>query len=160
MSSGLVTAGYDVSRVDTSPAFSLGVEVVHAGTRFRYVKAAAAIAAGDALKMATADADEPNALQPTAAVNEAVEAVTRVAIASASYGWVVVRGTVAAAKLATSTAAGAQLGSSATAGTLSTVTISATPTQAEIQRVLAGASGTPVRAVDAEASGTGEVFVG
>lgn len=157
---GTKLLGIDFAVTDTTAAHALGSEVMaYNGTVYRYVKAAAAIAAGDALKMDTANADEPNALTPTAAVNEVVEAIAPVAIASASYGWVVVRGKVASAKLATSTAAGAQLGTSATAGTLSTVTISATPTQAEIQRVLAAASGKAVIAVDAEATGTGEVFI-
>lgn len=158
--SGFVQTSYNLSQTDTTAVHSLGSEVVDSGNTYRYVKASAAIAAGDALVLDTANADEPNALTPASAVNQPVAAIAPVAIASASYGWVVVRGKVASAKLEATVAAGAQLGSSAVAGTLSAITVGAAFVQAEVQRVLAAAAGRPVVAVDPVSGGVGEVFIG
>lgn len=154
-----VLAGVIPTRTSTTAEFGLGNESDSGTITHRYVKAAAAIAAGDAVMFATGDADEPHAVTPTTAVNQPVAGIAPVAIASGSFGWIVVRGKVAAAKVAASTAAGAQLGTSAVAGTLSTITIAAAYAQAEVQRALAAAAGRSVQAIDAEASGLAEVYV-
>lgn len=146
----------DVTRVTTTAEFTLGTTHMQDATTYRYVKASAAIAAGDFLRVDNADADEPYALRPTSAVNQPIAGVATVAIASGSYGWVAICGK-ATAKVAASTAAGSQIGSSGTAGTGSAITISATPTQAEIQRVVAAAAGIGVETLSNEASGTAPV---
>lgn len=146
----------DVTRVTTTAEFMLGTTHHQDANTYRYVKASAAIAVGDLLRIDNADADEPFALRPTSAVNQPIAGVAHVAIASGSYGWVTVRGKVTA-KVAASTAAGSQLGSSATAGTGSAITISATPTQAEIQRVVAAASGIGAEVLSNESGGTAPV---
>lgn len=139
--------------------FALGAEALFQGTRYRYIKAAAAIALGDALIIDTAQADEPNLLIPSSAVNQSVAGVATYAIPINNYGWVVVRGKVPSAKVAAATAAGAQLGTSAVAGTLSTIAIAGAYAQAEVQRVLAAAAGLGVQAMDVEAGGLAELFV-
>jgi hypothetical protein len=151
--------GHSLTDTQTSPQFALGTEMEFGGTIYRYILAAAAIAAGDSLVIDTGNANEPNALLPSSAVNQPIAAVAHIAIASGSYGWVTRRGKVASAKVAAGTAAGAQLGSSATAGTLSTITIGAAFVQAEIQRALAAAVGVGLQAMDAEAGGLAEIFV-
>lgn len=146
----------DVTRVTTTAEFMLGTQHTQDGVTYRYVKATSAVAVGDLLRVNNADADEPHAVTPTSAVNQPITGVATTAIASGSYGWIAIRGKVTA-KVAASTAAGAQLGSSGTAGTGSAITISASPTQAEIQRVLAAASGLGVEVLSNEASGTAPV---
>jgi len=159
--------GVNVNNVDTSPyngpnqnvPHVLGTEVIgNDGALYRYVLATGTITAGQALQMDTASASVPNAVKPTSAVNQSVAGIAPIAIASGSYGWIVVQGPVSAASVATSTAAGAALGSSSTAGQLSTITISASPAQGEVQRVLA-ASGGGITATTAEASNLAGVIL-
>ena len=174
--------GIDIGRVDTTPQHELGLivrdiiggqgtrsykEVIDGATitqqyspdaEFKYVRAQSNVAVGDSVILDTGQTDEPAAVIPVSAVNQPVEGIARVAIAANSYGWVQVRGRVPSAKVAAGTAAGAQLGSSGTAGTLSTITV-ATPTAAEVQRVLAAAIGRGAQAMDAEAGGLAEVYL-
>ena len=157
--SGLGNLGVYLSNTDVIPAFEAGAATFQNGNEYTYVKAGSAIAVGDVLVVDVTATGEPYTLIPASAVNQTIEAVAPVAIASGSYGWVCVRGNVAAVKVAASTAANAQLGTSATAGTASTVTVSASPTQAEIQRVLAAASGRSLIALDAESGGVAECLI-
>jgi hypothetical protein len=123
-----------------------------------YVRAGSAIAVNDVLVVDTTAASEPFTLVPASALNQSVEAVAITAIASGSHGWVLTRGN-GVAKVAASTAANVAVGTSATAGTFTTITISATPTQAEVQRVLAAATGRAVITLDAESGGLAEVQI-
>ncbi len=153
MTTGFGDLGTFLTDVDVVPTFTLGTATVQNNFEYLYIRAGAAIAAGDALILDNSVAVErPFRMTPATAVNQAVQAIAPVAIASGSYGWVMIRGRVNA-KVAASTAAGAQLGSSGTAGTTSTVTVSASPTQAEVQRVLAVAAGRGMTAVAAESGG-------
>jgi hypothetical protein len=154
--------------VDTVAAFVLGTESAHPdtvnfpGTKLRYIKAATAIALGDSLKLKTDEALEPNVLVPTAAVQEPVVAIAHVAIGANSFGWVTRHGRVASAKAAASTAAAARLGSSATAGTLVTLTqADSNFTSNDYFELLAYAQ-SPVIALDANDSNGAniEVFIG
>lgn len=156
---GFADMGVDLTDVSTTPKFERGAIAVLNGNEYVYAQAGSAIAAGDFLVVDVTSASEPFVLIPSSAVNQAIEAIAPVAIASGSYGWVLTRGSTTGAKVEASTAANAQLGSSATAGTLSTITISASPTQAEVQRVLAAASGKAVIALDAESGGVAEVQI-
>lgn len=156
---GFADMGVDLTDVSTTPKFERGSIAVLNGNEYVYVQAGSAVASGDFLVVDVTSASEPFVMIPSSAVNQAIEAVAPLAIASGSYGWVLTRGNVTGAKVAASTAANAQLGSSATAGTLSTITISASPTQAEVQRVLAAASGKAVIALDAESGGLAEVQI-
>lgn len=156
---GLADLGVDLLDVSATPKFERGSIALLNGNEYTYAQAGSAIAAGDFLIVDVTSTSEPFVLIPSSAVNQSVEALAPVAIASGSYGWVLTRGNATGAKVAASTAANAQLGTSATAGTLSTVTISATPTQAEVQRVLAAASGKAVIALDAESGGVAEVLI-
>lgn len=153
MTTGIGDLGTFLTDVDATPTFTLGTATIQNNFEYLYVRAGAAIAAGDALILDNSVAAErPFRMTPATAVNQAVQAIAPVAIASGSYGWVLIRGRVNA-KVAASTAAAAQLGSSGTAGTLSTVTVSASPTQAEVQRVLAVGAGRGMTAVAAESGG-------
>lgn len=157
--SGFSQFGVDLSATGTTAAHGLGAEAFQDGTIYQYVKAGSTIAVGDALILDTSATDEPFVVIPSAAVNQVVAGIAPVAIASASYGWIVIRGKVPSAKVAASTAAGAQLGTSATAGTLSTITIAGTYAQGEVQRVLAAAAGLSVQALEAESGGLSKVAI-
>ena len=163
-----VIVGCDPTRVDTVAAFTPGTESAHPdtinfpGTKLRYIKAAAAIAAGDSLILKTDEALEPHALIPSSAVQQPIVGIAPVAIASGSFGWIVRHGRVASAKAAASTAAGARLGSSATAGTLTTLTqADSNFTSNDYFELLAYAQ-SPVIALDANDSNglPIEVFIG
>lgn len=155
--SGLGDMGVYLGDTNTTPQFELGSMTIQNGNVYRYVQASSAVAAGDFVIVNTGSANEPNVVVPASAVNQVIEGVSPIAIPANSYAWILIEGSTTGAKVAASTAAGAQLGTSATAGTLSTVTISATPTQAEIQRVLAVGEGRGVIALDAESGGLTEV---
>lgn len=155
---GLSNMGVYLADTHTVPQFEPGAVTFQNGNEYMYVRAGSAVAVGDALFVDATSTEEPYRLIPTSAVNQSVDAISPIAIASGSYGWVVIRGNVVA-KVAASTAANAQLGTSATAGTLSTISISGTYTQAEVQRVLAAAAGRSVIALDAESGGLAEVLV-
>lgn len=146
--------GVDFTDVGTTVLHTLGTEVMGPDGRvFRYIQAAGTIAAGDLLTYATSGTNRPYTMLGTSALNQPVSGVGFNAIPSGSYGWVVVKGPVANLKVAASTAAGSQIGSSATAATGTAITVSASPTQAEVQRALAAASGLGVTTTTAEASG-------
>lgn len=160
--------GCDPTRVDTVAAFTPGTESDHPdgtnfpGTKLRYIKAAAAIAAGDSLILKTDEALEPHALIPSSAIQQPIVGIAPVAIASGSFGWIVRHGRVASAKAAASTAAGARLGSSATAGTLVTLTqADSNFTSNDYFELLAYAQ-SPIVALDANDSNGAniEVYIG
>lgn len=154
--SGASVVGQDLTRVDSSAAVPLGTQVVaDNGATYRYIKAAAAIAANDILHTAAAGLDN---LTPISAVAQKPVGVAPVAIASGSYGWVVVRGP-ATAKVAASTAANSAIGTSATAGTGTTITASATVTQAEAIAAIAAAAGVGILTTGAEAAGKAPVLL-
>ena len=161
--------GVDPTRVDTVRAFAIGTECIDPrtndfqGNTIRYVKAGSAIALGDALKVKSDETEEPNVLIPTSAIQQPVVGIAHVAIASGSFGWVTVKGRVASAKAAASTAVDARLGSSATAGTLATLTqADSNYTSNDYFELLAVASGVGVVALDANDSNGAniEVFIG
>ncbi len=156
---GLGNLGAYLADTHTTPQFELGSLTIQNGNTYRYVQASSAVAAGDFVVMNTGSTNEPNVVLPSSAVNQVIEGMSPIAIAANSYGWIIVEGSMTGAKVAASTAVGAQLGSSATAGTLSTITISASPTQAEVQRTLAAAIGRSAVALDAESGGLAEVRI-
>jgi len=160
--------GCDPTRVDTVAAFVPGTESDHPdtvnfpGTKLRYVKAATAIALGDSLILKTDEALEPHALIPSSAIQQPIVGIAHVAIASGSFGWITRHGRVASAKAAASTAASARLGSSATAGTLTTLTqADSNFTSNDYFELLAYAQ-SPIIALDANDSNGAniEVYIG
>ncbi len=153
-----IGANINVDDVAVVPKHDIGAVTIVNGNEYMYIRATAAIAVGDALIVDTGSTFEPFGLTPATALNQSVEAIAVVAIPSGSHGWVCTRGNVVA-KVAASTAANVSVGSSATAGTLTTITISASPTQAEVQRVLAAASSRAVITLDAESGGLAEVQI-
>jgi hypothetical protein len=155
---GLGNMGVFLANTDTTPIHDLGTISVQNGNEYVYIRAGSAIALGDVLVIDTTATDEPYRLIPTSALNQSIEAIAQVAIASGSFGWVCARGNVVA-KVAASTAANVAVGTSATAGTFTTITVSASPTQAEVQRVLAAAVGRGVITLDAESGGLAEVYI-
>lgn len=124
---------------------------------YKYVRATGTIAANDWVILDTAQTDEPAAVVATSAVNQSIEGCACVAMTSGQYGWIQVRGRVPAANATAN--AGEQLGTSATGGRLTAVTISASPTQAEVQRVLAAAVGRGVIALDTHSSNVAECYI-
>lgn len=168
--------GVDVTRTTTTAEHELGLVVddavgganfgtagltgvvVRPGNVYKYVKANAAVAAGDAVKLVDSSTNEPGLVTPTTALNDVVDGIAHVAIALDSFGFITILGRVTAAKVGT-VAFGDRLGASGTAGTLTAITIAATPTQGEVQRVLAAAVGIAPVALDADSSGTAEVQI-
>lgn len=152
-------AGIDVLRVDPTQKHALGIEVKCVdGTTRKYVRAGAAVALGDFLKVDTAEGSYD--FDPTGATNQPCAGVCPVSgVSDNYYFWAIIKGKVAGAKLAAGTAAGAQLGSTATAGTFATKTIGGAFAQAEIQAVQAMAVGVGVLCTVAESGGTGTVVL-
>jgi hypothetical protein len=119
-----VHQGFRITQTDTVQQHPLGLEIddprggtFSVGKRFRYVKAGSAISAGNVLVVSLADADEPNTLVPCSALNQLCVGVAEVAIASASFGWVQIKGRHSAAVKSTAViAAGQALTTSSTAG--------------------------------------------
>jgi hypothetical protein len=109
--------GVDPDRTSTDQEHELGTIVIgDAGEVLRYVSAAEAIAAGDAVDYTSAYA---------ASVTDAADyffGIARVAIAASSYGWIQEKGIVSAA-VTTSLAAGASIArDTAVGGDLNVVT--------------------------------------
>jgi hypothetical protein len=109
-------AGGDTARSTTAQTTLGSLAQDDAGNVYRYVKAGATIAAYDALKFQGSAAGWDD-IRPTAGVSEVVVGAATAAFASGEYGYIIVSG-VATVKVAVGTAAGSQLGSSATAGSL------------------------------------------
>lgn len=160
--------GVDPTKTHTTAQFTLGTECRDPRSRdfpnniIRYVKAGGSISLGDALIASTSDADEPNTLTASSAIQQSVVAIAHVAIASASFGWVTTKGRVASASAAASTAAGARLGSSASSGKLQTLTQADSNFTSNDYFELLGYAMSPVIALDANDSNGAniEVFIG
>ena len=164
--------GISITTVDATQTFPLGLEIEDprggaqkSANRFRYVKAGSAISAGNALVVSLADADEPNTLVPSSAANQVVTAIAEVAIASASFGWVQVRGRHAgvlkASGAAAAVAAGQALTTSGTAGALIPVAGDgdSNVTSTKLNAVIAMAAGIGVQALDSTDSNSALVEV-
>ncbi len=161
-----ITQGIDPTRVDTVAQFRLGTEVDDPRAedfplnRIRYIKAGSAIALGDALKVKADEATEPGVLIPISAIQQPVVGIAHVAIGSGSFGWVTVKGRVASASAAASTAAEARLGSSASAGKLVTLTqADSNFTSNDYFELLAVAAGVGIVALDANDSNGANIEV-
>lgn len=124
----------------TTRKFRLGtVKRDVAGTEYTYVKAGAAIAQYDAVRLAGSAAGFDDC-RPTSAAGQIVFGAAQVAIASGSYGWVATRGKCTA-KVVAATAAGSPLVTNATAGTLAladATAIANRPAMALVTGVAAG----------------------
>jgi hypothetical protein len=128
--SGAKYLGIDFTQVDAvgAPKHALGLEVdCDDGTRRKYIRAGAAIAATDALKVDFAEGSFD--FDPTSAVAQPLAGVATVALADNEFGWVIVRGP-AIVKAAATVVAGAHAASTAVAGTLDDVTAAAADAQA------------------------------
>jgi hypothetical protein len=120
--------GCKFTQVDTAAKHALGIEVdCDDGTRRKYIRAGAAIAANDALKVDVAEGAYD--LDPTSAAAQPIAGVATHAIADNSFSWVIVRGK-ATVKVAATIVAGAHLVSTGTAGTLDDVAAAAADAQA------------------------------
>lgn len=119
--------GVNATQVDTVAQFTLGTECRDPRARdfpqnvLRYVKSNAAIAANAALTRDVADeTNEPHAVVATTATGQPLDGIAHVAIASGSFGWVTIKGK-ASNNVTAAVATGVGLGSTATAGRLTTV---------------------------------------
>lgn len=111
------------------------------GNEYTYVKAGAAIAANDAVRM-NGSALGWDDVRPTSAAGQQVYGAATAAFASGDYGYVLTRG-VATVKVVVATAAGSPLMTNATAGTLviaDATAIANRPLQANVTGVAAGSS--------------------
>ncbi len=109
--------GVEFNDVDTVQKHALGIELqCDDGTRRKYVRAGAAVAQYDALKVDVAEGAYD--LDPTGAVLQPIAGVCPVSgVADNNFFWAIVRGK-ATVKVAATIVAGAHLVSTATAGTL------------------------------------------
>lgn len=113
--------GVEFTQVDAGPTFphTLGIEITcDDGTRRKYVRAGAAIAPGDCLKVDTAEGR--NDFDPTSAADQSINGAwpsAFPAIADNSGFWCVVRGDVSV-KAAATVVAGAPIVTTAVAGTV------------------------------------------
>lgn len=104
--------GVDFSLSDATQKHTLGERVIHKdGTVYVYVKASAAVAAGDPVKLTAASISSTVPSVTVAPSGNAghVFGVAPVAIAQDAFGWIVVQGIVQA-KTATGLSAGASIG--------------------------------------------------
>ena len=132
--------GIKFTQVDDTQQNELGIEVAaNDGRTYKYIRAGAAIAVGDALHVDYAEGY--NDLHPTSAASQPIAGVAHVAIADNKFGWVVVRGVVPV-KAAT-VVAGTPGVSTATAGTLD-------DTAADAANALATAAGIGARFLTAD----------
>ena len=156
--------GIDSTRIDATPQFDLGLEVEEikggngqivrntfpngiptlvavttnytANRRFRYVRADAAIAAGDVCMKKFGEADDPHAFVKTAATTDFGEGIAEVAVTDQYYFWLTVHGYVADANVADAVTQGQFIAPSATAGRLDAFTF--TTTAATLAQLEAG----------------------
>lgn len=159
MSSPLnLESGIDYTRTDTSQKFGLGVKsVANDGCTYQYVRAGGAITANN---FVTIDAAEgPYDVHHTSAVSQQIAGVAPVAISDNEFGWIKIRGKHASANVTTSAAAGAKLGTTATAGRLDALDVGAAFNQAELRAVLAAAGGVAVLCQTLAASNTATVVL-
>jgi hypothetical protein len=133
--------GISPTTVDTVAQYTLGTESRDPRTRdfpqniIRYVKSNANILVNASLtKDLTDETNEPHAVLATTATGQPMEGIAHVAIASGSFGWVTIKGK-ATNSITAAVTAGALLGSTATAGRLTTVATSGAETVAAQQGV-------------------------
>lgn len=153
--------GHNVDRVDTTQEHPLGTRhVTKDGFIYEYVRADDAVAANDfvaydyAAGGSGAAADVPHLVTPVSAVTNGIAGHAAVAIAAGSYGWIMIEGVNASGNIANGAAADDALGATATSGRLATVTVSATPAQAEVRAVR---DASKIRRVVATAAPSGNV---
>lgn len=151
--------GVDFTRVDTTQQHALNIEVQdRRGNWRKYVRAGAAIAAGDILKQDLAESISD--YDPTSAVNQIVLGIAERAVANNSFFWMLTQGESLIVKATAGTTAGATLGSSAVAGTVITLTCAgANPTQAEAQAYNAAMGGRSLVCTVTEAAGVAGVYI-
>ncbi len=106
------------------------------GKRYRYVRADAAIAAGDCCKYKLGETDDPWAVVPTAATTDFGFGISEVAVTDQYYFWITIHGFVKNAKVTTGVAAGSMVAPSGTAGRLDVFTF--TTTAATLAQLQAG----------------------
>lgn len=162
-----VHIGANLTLTETTQSFPLGMEIEDprggnqkSANRFRYIKAGSAISAGNALVVSLADADEPNTLVPCSAVNQVIIAIAEVAIASASFGWVQVKGRHAGVVNTGTISAGNKLTTTATAGALGALAeADSNVTSTKLNAAIAMAAGIGVMALDSNDSNAAVIEV-
>lgn len=133
--------GIDFAAVDATQKHPLGMEVTCVdGYKRKYICAGATITVMDFLKVDTAEGI--NDFTPITDEKDVVEAVSEVAIADNSFGWVITKG-IAVGRIANATVIGDRLGASSIAATLDTLVVTADtgPSAAQAERILSAAQG-------------------
>lgn len=134
--------GIDFTVNESTQRHELGIEIdCNDGTRRKYVKAGAAVTAGNAVIVDVSAGN--NTVIHSSAVAQAVAGIAPVSLTSGYYGWIIVRGPYATANVATPSA-GDMLGTTGTAGRLGAITASSTVSQAEAIAAIAAATGVGV----------------
>lgn len=118
MATGDIVAIQDaVTTAHTTQKFPLGFRRVENGKEYTYMKAGAAIAINEAVKVSTADTTGGTVIKTAAVADPVFGVCESVALASGEFGWITTRGPVSV-KILDAAAAEDLLGASATAGTL------------------------------------------
>lgn len=151
--------GINLTQTDTTAQFPLGLEVedprggINSMNRFRYVKAAAAITGGQALRAVYTDSDEPNVLTPVGSGTHSVVAIAIGNIASGNFGWVQTRGRHSGVRIGSAITEGAvltatEVTTTADAGELVVLTHGTAFSSTVSAQLQAAAAGVGVIAVD------------
>lgn len=129
--------GVDFTRVDTVQQHALGIELQdRAGSYRKYVRAGAAIAAGDALKCDIAEGI--NDYDPTTAANQPIGGIAERLVADNSFFWMLVQGQTLILKAAAGAVGNTLVSSGAANGTVTPITAANPVVQADALRMIAG----------------------
>lgn len=161
--------GYDISKVYTAAqvtANNPNDNIPPLGTiftdgrnnkRYKFCKTSSVVAANDFVVRDYAATDEPNTVQQNTAVAQPIAGVSPNAIANGGAGWIQIHGEYPTANVAASTA-GQMLGTTATAGRATGITMT-TPTTAESLALMAATQQVRATALDVAAANLCQVYL-
>jgi hypothetical protein len=155
---GTITRTYNTNGIGTT-----GVDTVSnyaANKRYRYVRADAAILAGDACMKKFGETDDPYAVVKTAATTDLVDGVAEVAVPDQYYFFLTIHGFVKNVNVEDASARGDILGAGATAGRLTTPTFTTTAaTLAQLQAGVKAAMKGIQAVTDGSAGNLADIFI-
>lgn len=149
--------GINPTQADTTAQFPPGTIAddprggVFGGNRIRYVRAQSALTANFAVHIDVGQTDDPFAVNPTSAINQAVEGVAHSAIPIGNFGWITIQGNVPLANVDAAVTAGVNLVSGASAGRLFAISTA--------DALNASNQGRTIKAMDAAAANVAKVYI-
>lgn len=152
-----IIGGINPTQADTTASFPPGTVAddprggIFAGNRIRYVRAQSQLTANFAVHLDVGQLDDPFSVNPTSAVNQAVEGIAHATIPAASFGWITIQGNVPLANVDAAVTAGVNLVSGASAGRLFAIS--------SADAVNASNQGRTIKALDAAAANLAKVYI-